>query len=143
MIREGRIVRPQFRQAQMFGNACGFAVPCCAVPIYSHCGLCGRISSPRKAAAGFCADANTSILSGPGTVSPEPFRDFYHRFLRLPAPEAATANTTHSIIRSNYGRQTASPERRVCGLTQADVEAKKEMSSSAAATGAHFHFRYS
>jgi hypothetical protein len=29
------------------------------------------------------------------------------------------------------------------GLTQADVEAKKEMSSSAAATGAHFHFRYS
>jgi hypothetical protein len=63
MIREGRIVRPQFRQAQMFGNGCGFAVRCCAVPIYNHCGLCVRTSSPREAATGFYAGANTSILS--------------------------------------------------------------------------------
>jgi hypothetical protein len=69
MIREGRIARPQVRQARMFGNACGFAAP------------------PRKAAARFYAGANTSILSGSGTVSPEPFQDFYHRSLRLPAPE--------------------------------------------------------
>jgi hypothetical protein len=142
MTREGRIARPQFRQAQMFGNACGFAVPCCAVPIYSHCGLCGRISSPRKAAAGFYAGASTSILSGSGTVSPEPFQDFYHRSLRLPAPEAATANTTHSIIRSNYGRQTASPERGAWP-DKSGCRSQKEVSSSAAATGAHFHFRYS
>jgi hypothetical protein len=119
VTRDTRIARPRFRHAQIFGDACGFTAPCCAIPMYNRF----RLSSPRNPAAGLFDSIESQRRHrnpfGMWPCFPELLRDFYHRSLRLLVPEAATANATHSM--------GAKPRRQSegYGLTQADVEAKK------------------
>jgi hypothetical protein len=42
MTRDTRIAGPQFRQGQIFGNACAFAAPCCAIPMYNRFRFAGE-----------------------------------------------------------------------------------------------------
>ena len=134
MTRETRIARPQFRQARDVRQRLWFAAPCCAIPRYNHCGFAVRISSPRKPAAGFYAGAATAILSGSGTVTQEPVQDFYHRSRKVAG--ARGMHGERHITQLSAQIMGARPRRQ----SETDVEAKKEMSPGAAATGAHFRY---
>lgn len=103
MTRDSRIARPQFRQSPNLQQRVWVRS---ALLLHADVQSLPALRENEFAAQGGCwifdsieSRANTSILSGSGNVSPELFQDFYHRSLRLPAPEVGMANPTRSIIR--------------------------------------------